>query len=75
MTGRRTHNPFIESFNGRLCDELLNETLFTSLARCLVASWTMTTTFAHSPPKKSPTKPSTIPQKALRTNSSFDERV
>jgi len=25
-------NAFIESFNGRLRDELLNETLFTSLA-------------------------------------------
>lgn len=26
-------NGFIESFNGRLRDELLNETLFTSLAQ------------------------------------------
>jgi transposase InsO family protein len=34
-------NGFIESFNGRLRDELLNETLFTSLARARVAlaSW------------------------------------
>jgi putative transposase len=30
-------NGFIESFNGRLRDELLNETLFTSLAQARVA--------------------------------------
>lgn len=34
-------NAFIESFNGRLRDELLNETLFPSLShvRATVASW------------------------------------
>ena len=34
-------NAFIESFNGRLRDELLNETLFTSLAqtRAFLALW------------------------------------
>lgn len=34
-------NAFIESFNGRLRDELLNETLFPSLcyARAAVAGW------------------------------------
>ncbi|MHC2275614.1 transposase InsO family protein [Bradyrhizobium diazoefficiens] len=31
-----TQNAFIESFNGRLRDELLNETLFTSLAQARV---------------------------------------
>jgi putative transposase len=30
--GKPTQNAFVESFNGRLRDELLNETLFTSLA-------------------------------------------
>jgi putative transposase len=30
-------NAFIESFNGRLRDELLNETLFTSLVQARVA--------------------------------------
>src|SRR5512133_983332 len=30
-------NAFIESFNGRLRDELLNETLFTSLAQVRIA--------------------------------------
>jgi putative transposase len=30
-------NAFIESFNGRLRDELLNETLFTSLAQARLA--------------------------------------
>src|SRR4051794_14332014 len=39
--GRPTQNAFIESFNGRLRDELLNETLFTSLiqARAALAAW------------------------------------
>jgi putative transposase len=30
--GKPTQNAFIESFNARLCDEILNETLFTLLA-------------------------------------------
>ncbi|MGY8685765.1 IS3 family transposase [Bradyrhizobium sp. UFLA05-153] len=34
--GKPTQNAFIESFNGRLRDELLNETLFTSLAQAKV---------------------------------------
>jgi len=39
--GKPTQNAFIESFNGRLRDELLNETLFTSLhhAREALADW------------------------------------
>jgi putative transposase len=39
--GKPTQNAFIESFNGRLRDELLNETLFTSLAhaREALATW------------------------------------
>src|SRR4051794_15078439 len=37
VTGKRMQNGFIESFNGRLRDELLNETLFTSLAQARVA--------------------------------------
>jgi putative transposase len=35
--GKPMQNAFIESFNGRLRDELLNETLFTSLAHARVA--------------------------------------
>ena len=35
--GKPMLNAFIESFNGRLRDELLNETLFTSLAQARVA--------------------------------------
>ena len=35
--GKTMQNAFIESFNGRLRDELLNETLFTSLAQARVA--------------------------------------
>ena len=39
--GKPTQNAFIESFNGRLRDELLNETLFRSLphVRAVLASW------------------------------------
>jgi putative transposase len=39
--GKPQQNAFIESFNGRLRDELLNETLFTSLAqaRAVLAAW------------------------------------
>ena len=39
--GKPTQNAFVESFNGRLRDESLNETLFTSLAhaRSILAAW------------------------------------
>lgn len=39
--GKPTQNAFVESFNGRLCDERLNETVFTSLrrARAVLAAW------------------------------------
>ncbi len=39
--GKPTQNAFIESFNGRLRDEFLNETLFRSLpqARTALESW------------------------------------
>ena len=39
--GKPQQNDFIESFNGRLRDELLNETIFTSLAhvREALAIW------------------------------------
>jgi len=41
--GKPMLNGFVESFNGRLCDELLNETLFRSLyhARDLIEDWRM----------------------------------
>tara|TARA_A100001037_G_C15059543_1_gene594084 strand:- start:40 stop:555 length:516 start_codon:yes stop_codon:yes gene_type:complete len=39
--GKPTQNAFVESFNGRLRDECLNETLFSSLshARAVLAAW------------------------------------
>ena len=39
--GKPTQNAFAESFNGRMRDEMLNETLFTSLdhAREKIAAW------------------------------------
>ncbi|MBB4252732.1 putative transposase [Rhizobium sp. BK008] len=41
--GKPIQNAFIESFNGRLRDELLNETLFSSLpqARSALSNWRM----------------------------------
>lgn len=50
--GKPMQNGFIESFNGRLRDELLNETLFSSLAQAK-PRWrtgeTITTPCAHTP--------------------------
>jgi putative transposase len=39
--GKPTQNAFVESFNGKLRDECLNETIFTSLghARVVLAAW------------------------------------
>ena len=39
--GKPMHNGFVESFNGRMRDEFLNETLFRNLAhaRDLIAAW------------------------------------
>ena len=39
--GKPTQNPFVESFNGRMRDELLNESLFSGLghARKAIAAW------------------------------------
>ncbi|BAE49836.1 Transposase and inactivated derivative [Paramagnetospirillum magneticum AMB-1] len=39
--GKPMQNGFVESFNGRMRDELLNETVFTSLpqARAVIAAW------------------------------------
>ncbi|MDB5725935.1 MAG: putative transposase [Novosphingobium sp.] len=39
--GKPTQNAYVESFNGRIRDELLNETLFTSIAhaRKKIAAW------------------------------------
>jgi len=41
VPGKPQQNAFVESFNGRLRDECLNETLFTSLAhaRHVLANW------------------------------------
>jgi len=39
--GRPMQNGYVESFNGRMCDELLNEPLFLSMAhaRVEIATW------------------------------------
>ena len=39
--GKPTQNAFIESFNGQMRDELMNETLFRSPihARAVIANW------------------------------------
>lgn len=43
--GRPTQNGFVESFNGLMRDELLNKTVFTSMAqvRAVIAAWAPTT--------------------------------
>lgn len=50
--GKPMQNGHVESFNGRMRDELLNETVFTSLlqARAVIAAWTTdyNTTRPHS---------------------------
>ena len=49
--GKPMQNGFVESFNGRMRDELLNETLFFDLddARTKIATWiTATTTNGHT---------------------------
>jgi len=50
--GRPMQNGFVESFNGRMRDELLNETVFTSMAqaRAVIAAWVAdyNTTRPHS---------------------------
>ena len=44
--GKPMQNGYIESFNGRMRDELLNESLFLDLdqARQIIAVWIATTT-------------------------------
>lgn len=39
--GKPQQNGFLESFNGRLCDECLNETLFSTLreTRWIIEAW------------------------------------
>jgi putative transposase len=50
--GRPMQNGSVESFNGRMRDELLNETVFTSMAqaRAVIAAWVTdyNTTRPHS---------------------------
>ncbi|MET4221984.1 transposase InsO family protein [Bradyrhizobium sp. LB14.3] len=48
--GKPMQNAFIESFNGRLRDELLNETLFTSLAQARVALGCWWADYNHTRP-------------------------
>jgi putative transposase len=59
--GKPTQNAFAESFIGRLRDELLNETLFSSLAqaRSVLAAWRVDyngtrphSALGHIPPAK-----------------------
>ena len=67
--GKPQQNAFIESFNGRLRDELLNETLFASLkhAREVLAIWMEDSTQSgHTAPsaiyRQSPTPNSVLPR-------------
>lgn len=51
--GKPNQNAFVESFNGRLRDELLNETLFSSLAHARVMLQTWRTDYNHARPHSS----------------------
>jgi hypothetical protein len=63
--GKPTQNAFVESFNGRLRDECLNETLFTSMhqARPALAAWRQNynTIRPHSSLGYRPPAPETAP--------------
>jgi putative transposase len=72
--GKPTQNAFVESFNGKLRDECLNETLFTSLAHARAelaeCHHYNTTDTPHAkvgghPPAKSPNPPGPGPPPAL----------
>jgi putative transposase len=62
--GKPMQNGFIESFNGRMRDELLNETLFFDLddARAKVAAWPQTIIFGDHPPRCNTSRPRPTPQ-------------
>jgi hypothetical protein len=67
--GKPMQNGYVESFNGRMRDELLNETLFLSLdhARVEIAAWVEFSSgrgFQRTPIKH----PGTIGQRMLRVN-------
>jgi transposase InsO family protein len=51
--GKPTQNALVKSFNGRMRDELLNETLFTSLAhaREMIAVWAVVRQKIHISPR------------------------
>ncbi len=48
--GKPQQNAFVESFNGRLRDELLNETLFSSLDHARSAACRLAGRLQHHPP-------------------------
>jgi putative transposase len=52
--GKPTQNAFIESFNARLRDELLNETLFTSLAQVRAVLATRKDDYNNARPHSAP---------------------
>ena len=61
--GKPVQNAFVESFIGRLRDELLNETLFRSLvhARSMLEAWrAVTTTTGHTRGSAGSAPPSTL---------------
>jgi putative transposase len=62
--GKPTQNGFIESFNGRMRDELLNETLFFDHddARAKIAAWPQTIIFGDHTPRCNTSRPRPTPQ-------------
>lgn len=70
MPGKPMQNGFVENFNGRLCGERLNETLFATLphARRVLADWQDHSTMRGPIPASAvslPPKPPPRPQPCL----------
>jgi putative transposase len=74
--GKPMQNGYVESFNGRMRDELLNESLFFGLdhARSAIAEWGRTSTPRGRTPRSAirPRRPSPEPLTATGSNASLD---
>lgn len=74
--GKPMQHDFIERFNGRLRDELLNEVLFTPLAqaRAVLASWRADYTF-NRPHSRLEWQSSPTPSPATAHSAAHDDQV
>ena len=74
--GKPIQNAFVESFNGRLRDECLNETAFRSLghARELIAEWRDDYNRAARTPASAGSRPQSLQPGPIRTTVTTDSR-